>query len=550
MSEKALNKKISYITYILIIAALGAGFLIGRRTLPAKESTAGTVTEPETIWTCSMHPQIRQKEPGKCPLCGMDLIPLSEEEKSKASSESVLSFSPEAVKLMEVQTTPVVRKPVEAEIRLVGKLDYDQTRIKEVTAWASGRIDRLYVDYTGMQVQQGDHMVELYSPALISAQAELLQALQSVQQNGTTSSLVKQSIEETLQAARDKLRLLGVNPEQIETIESTGKILDHLTIYSPIGGVVIDKAATEGMYVQTGSRIYSVADLSKLWVMLDAYESDLSWIRYGQEIEFTTEAYPGEIFKATVSFIAPVLNEKTRTAKVRAVVDNPGGKLKPELFVRAVVLSPLSQNGHVMAPSMADKWICPMHQDVIKDHPGLCDICGMDLVKASSLYQTADTANMMPLAVPASAVLVTGRKLDRAVVYVQVEGADKPTFVGREVVLGPKAGDEYVILEGLMEGERVVTNGNFKIDSAMQIQAKPSLMTVSMEPKATEQTLCPVMDGPIDKRYFVEYRGRKVYFCCPGCEDTFLKDPGKYLSKLPQFQNQVESADNKMEHAH
>jgi YHS domain-containing protein len=149
---------------------------------------------------------------------------------------------------------------------------------------------------------------------------------------------------------------------------------------------------------------------------------------------------------------------------------------------------------------------------------------------------------MLPLVVPASAVLITGRALDKAVVYVQVKGADKPTFIGKEITLGPRAGDYYVVKSGLMEGERVVTNGNFKIDSEMQIQAKPSMMTSPSEPKKTiaaksgEQTLCPVMGNPINKDVFVEYRGKKVYFCCPGCDEKFKANPEKYLDKLPQFQ--------------
>ena len=157
--------------------------------------------------------------------------------------------------------------------------------------------------------------------------------------------------------------------------------------------------------------------------------------------------------------------------------------------------------------------------------------------------------------VPASAALITGRALDKAVVYVQVEGADKPTFVGKEITLGPRAGEYYIVLSGLMEGERVVTNGNFKIDSEMQIQAKPSMMTSpadAPEEQAImpgEQTHCPVMGNPINKEVFVEYKGKKVYFCCGGCDDVFLKEPEKYLPKLPQFQ-QTDTEDEHAGHNH
>jgi len=309
---------------------------------------------------------------------------------------------------------------------------------------------------------------------LFSAQAELLQAVKAAQNiKPDSSELVGKSITETLEAAREKLRLLGLKQEQIKQIEKTGKPVDHLTIYAPIGGVVIEKNAAEGMYVETGTKIYTIADLSQLWVKLDAYESDMMWIRYGQEVEFTTEAYPGEVFKGRISFIDPVLNAKTRTVKLRVNVENPDGKLKPEMFVRAVVNSKIAEGGRVMDEEMAGKWICPMHLDIVKDTAGTCDICGMDLVTAESLGYVKAATGRAPLVVPASAVLITGK---RAVVYVQIPDTKKPTYQGCKIVLGPRAGDYYIVESGLNVGEIVVTNGNFKIDSEMQLRAKPSMM--------------------------------------------------------------------------
>ena len=465
---------------IFLIAAFTLGYKVNNsanKQEPSQKNTQQTVVEKQetTIWTCSMHPQIRRNEPGKCPICGMDLIPLKQSEIEKNRIE----FSEAAIKLMEVETSPVVRKFVTAQIRLTGKIDYDETRVKYITSWVSGRIDRLFVDYTGIKVNKNDHMVYIYSPELISAQAELLQALKAIQSikpdNLKADSLesVSKSILATRDAAREKLRLLGLRPEQITEIENNGKPLDHITIYSPIGGVVIEKNATEGMYVQTGTKIYKIADLSQVWVKLDAYESDMMWIRYGQEVDFTVEAYPGEVFKGKISFIDPVLDPKTRTVKIRVNVENPEDKLKPEMFVRAIVNSEIAKSGMVMDEQMAGKWICPMHLDIVKDSPGTCDICGMDLVKAESLGFVTAEVNEPPLVVPATAVLITGK---RAIVYVKVPDTEKPTYEGREVILGPKAGDYYIIDSGLKEGDIVVTNGNFKIDSEMQIRAKPSMM--------------------------------------------------------------------------
>jgi Cu(I)/Ag(I) efflux system membrane fusion protein len=402
----------------------------------------------------------------------MDLIPVETTEGQVGPRQIV--FSEDALKLMEIQTTPVERKFVEAEVRMVGKVEYDESRVKEITAWVPGRIDRLYVDFTGILVRKGDHMVYLYSPQLLSAQAELLQAAKAVQGTSGATELIQRSSIATLEAAREKLRLLGLQKEQIETIEKTGQITDHLTIYAPIGGIVIAKHANAGDYVETGTKIYTIADLSEVWVKLDAYESDMMWVRYGQQVEFTAEAYPGQAFTGKITFIDPVLDGRTRTVKLRVNADNSDGRLKPEMFVRALVRVALAAGGKVMEPALAGKWICSMHPEIIAEQPGRCDICGMDLVTTQSLgYVTADTTAEPPLVIPATAPLITG---ERAVVYVQVPGQEKPTYEGRQVTLGPRAGDYYIVNDGLAEGEKVVTKGNFKIDSALQIQAKPSMM--------------------------------------------------------------------------
>jgi len=406
----------------------------------------------------------------------MDLIPLTTYENETPLGPRQITFSPEAIKLMEVQTTPVVRRFVDAEIRMVGIVDYDETRLKDITAWVPGRIDRLYVDFTGTEVIKGDHMVRLYSPDLISAQAEYLQSLKAVQNiKDETSELIKHSTEETLKAARDKLALLGLQDKQIEQIEKAGEPTDYINIDAPLGGVVIHKHATEGMYVQTGSKIYTIADLSQVWVNLDAYESDVNMVAYQQPVKFTVEAYPGEMFEGRITFKSPILDPKTRTVKLRVNVPNPDGRLKPGMFVRAVVYSKLGQSGVMTDPALAHKYTCPMHPSILKDAPGTCDICGMDLVTVESRgLVNVHQSDQPPLVIPASAPLITGK---RAVVYVQLDDPNRPIFEGREVVLGPRAGDYYIVEKGLAEGELVVTNGNFKIDSALQIQAKPSMMS-------------------------------------------------------------------------
>lgn len=459
---------VAFILLGVLVAPWFGGGKSGERNVVA--TPAADQSEPQpSIWTCSMHPQIRRDGPGSCPICGMDLVPVKE----SAGGVRTISISPEIKSLMNVQVSPVRRQYVTAKIRMVGKIEYDETRLAHITAWVPGRLERMFVDYTGIEVNKGDHMVQIYSEELYTAQEELLAVTKRDRPQSTSRFIAPLDLAES---AREKLRLLGLTPEQIQDIEQRGKSSETVTIYSPVGGVVVAKMKQEGERVQTGDRIYTVADLSHLWVLMDAYESDLAWLRYGQDVEFTTESYPGEVFRGRVAFIDPVLNADTRTVKVRVNVSNDEGRLKPEMFVRAVVKSNVAAGGRVLDASLAGKWISPMHPEIVKDQPGNCDICGMPLVRAESLgYVTAQPTNAAkPLVVPVSAVLLTGT---RAIVYVQIPDADKPTYEGREIVIGSRAGDFYLVKAGLEEGDLVVTNGNFKLDSALQISAKPSMMT-------------------------------------------------------------------------
>lgn len=473
--------KISHMQKILllVIIVLVVGIWLGRLGRPVDSVTDQTkvsVQAKPQLWTCSMHPEIKFPKPGLCPKCNMELIPLVDDSDFGGGLRELV-VSEAAMALMDVEVAPVERKFVDATVRVTGKVDYDETNLAYITAWVPGRLDKLYVDYMGVPVNKGDHMVYLYSPELIGAQEELLQAIEAVKNMKDTELNVMQEMTAgTVDAAREKLRLWGLKAEQIAEVEKTGTVTDHMTVYSPTSGIVIEKNAREGMYVQTGTKIYTIADLSKVWVILDAYESDLEWLRYGQEVEFTTVSSPGMLFKGTISFISPMLNEKTRTVKVRVNVSNETGKLKPGMFVKALVRSKISGGGQVMDVSLAGKWICPMHPEIIKDSADTCDICQMDLVRTEELGYLGGESSLVkePLVIPVTAALITG---SRAVVYVRLPNTEKPTFEGREIVLGPRAGDYYLVRSGLTEGELVVVRGNFKIDSSLQIMAKPSMMT-------------------------------------------------------------------------
>ena len=427
--------------------------------LNGSTDTADADTKP-TIWTCSMHPQIQQPEPGDCPICGMDLIPLIDDGGDDLGPRA-MSMSESSRALAEIQTSTVERRYPEMTVRIVGQLDYDETREKSLTARFPARIERLFVNFTGIRVEPGEHLAEVYSPELLSAQRELLTAYQSNPNSSITA------------AAREKLRLWDLLPDQIEAIIASGSASDRFELRAPTSGVVVAKQVKEGDYVKTGETLFRIVDLSVLWLNLEAYESDLPWLRYGQTVDFGVEAYPGEAFTGQISFIEPELNRKTRTIPVRVNVPNPDGRLKPGMFARGEVKVRIAEGGRVYAPELAGMWISPMHPEIIKDHPGTCDICGMDLVRAESLGFVDEAEGVAPIIVPSSAVLRTGK---RAVVYVRVPNTERPTYEGREIVLGPRAGNSFVVVAGLEPDEEVVTHGAFKIDSALQIQAKPSMM--------------------------------------------------------------------------
>ena len=469
-------------------------FLAGRCTAPApgahengtasEETTAQT--EKPSLWICPMHPTIQLPEAGDCPLCGMDLVPQAQD---TGEDPRHLSMSAAAVELAGVVTAPVERSHLTRPVRLVGKVAFDETLVKSISAWVPGRLDRLFVDFTGLRVRLGDHLVKLYSPELFSAQEELLSARGRLTETaGEASEFLAASNRRAFAAAREKLILMGLTEDQVQAILKRGAAQDHVIMTSPAAGVVIEKLVEEGSYVQTGTVIYKIADLDHLWVRLDAYEKDLAWLRYGQEVAIEAEALPGQLIEGRISFIDDIINEHTRTAMVRVNVDNRDGQLKPGMFVRAVAAARVGAEGRLIDTYLAGKWVSPMHPEIVKDGPGACDVCGMDLVPAEELGLVAGVgeSSAAPLVLPASAVLLTGK---RAVVYIQVPGAQRPTFEGREVRLGPRAGDRYIVLEGVEEGEEIVVQGAFRIDSSMQIRAKPSMMGV---PGETPRLTAPV----------------------------------------------------------
>lgn len=465
------------VALLLIVLSLVVGYRLG---LPAPEPSMdqvqgeGESPQEAQMYTCSMHPTVRLPDAkAKCPICFMDLIPVSADS-GGAGGERRIALSEAAVKLSQIETAQVGRFFPRSAVRLFGRVTYDETSVARLTAYFPGRLERLFVNYIGVSVSKGDHLAEIYSPELLTALEELRQSRDAIESSSGATDLMRKTTQSTLEAARDKLRLYGLTAEQIAEIERGEFQGDRLTIYVPIGGVVTHLAAREGDYLDTGDPIATVANLSRLWVDLEAYESQLPLLRWGQEVTFTVESHPGEKFDGRIAFIEPLVDEKTRTAAVRVAVDNSNGQLKPGMFATAVARPRIAAEGVVVSDELAGRWVSPMHPTIVKDEPGTCDICGMDLVSAESLGVVGDPALVEPpLVIPRTAVLFTGV---RSVVYVQVPNEERPTYEGREVLLGPRAGDFYTVRSGVSEGEEVVVNGAFRVDSAMQIMAKPSMM--------------------------------------------------------------------------
>ncbi len=383
----------------------------------------------EYEYFCAMHPQVVSDKPGKCPICGMPLSKRTktgrgakEEEKEGLPEVPMVQLSPRQIRLAGVKVEPVTYRDLVKTIYTVGNMTYDERRLAYVTAWVGGRVDKLFVDFTGVEVKEGEPLVWIYSPELVSAQQEYLLALET-QEKMKNSSLdeIVRSTDYMLDASRDRLLLWGITEKQIQELAETGEVQDHMTIYAPITGTVIKKDILKGQYVKEGTKMYTISDLTELWMMADVYEYEMSLIKLGQKVDITTAAFPGQTFIGTVAFIDPFLNETTRSLKVRVDVPNPERKLKPAMFVNVTIKVPLGDL-----------------EELAKKPAGV-------------------------LSIQRSAVLDTGL---RKLVYVEKE---KDLFEPREIETGFKAEGYVEVLEGLTEGEKVVTRGAFLIDAESQL---------------------------------------------------------------------------------
>lgn len=327
---------------------LVVGFLVGRIFLPggAREAAEAKSVQASgtVIWTCSMDPQIRRSEPGKCPICGMDLIPLDDDTGDGDPME--IKMSPTAMQLANVQTVLVGFGSSVRELRLTGKVQPDERLKFSQVTHIEGRVEQLAVNFTGEPVRKGQQLATLYSPELVTAQEELFAAQK-----------IKDMQPALLEAAKQKLRNWKLSDAQIERILASGKAQERFPILADVSGIVLEKRVNLGDYLMRGMSLYDIVDLSRVWVLFDVYESDMAWAKVGSTVEFTVQSLPGEQFKGRIAFIDPVINPMTRVATARVEVANSGGRLKPEMFVEGVIKTqPGGKKEGLIVPKSAVLW--------------------------------------------------------------------------------------------------------------------------------------------------------------------------------------------------
>ena len=415
-------------------------------------------------YICPMMCTPPSTEPGRCPVCAMELV---EATGGGVGDGISVTIEASARRLVGIQTAMSKMGEVNRTIRTIGSIDFDESQLSTISAYIDGRLEKMYANYAGVKVNEGDDLALIYSPQLYTAQTEFITSMNSDGKIGPFQIAGG----DLNKMARENLAELGMTQDQIEQLAKSGKPMSRIRIKSPQSGTVIEKSAVEGDYVKTGHKLYRVADLSSVWLMLDLFPDDASAVRFGQQVEAEIQSMPGEVFTGRVAFIDPTVNATTRTVRVRVEIMNFDGKLRPGDYATARVTVPAIPMDQVYDPALANKYISPMHPQVIRDEPGKCPLCDMDLVPTSQLGFAADPLPMQQVVtVPRDAVLLAG---ENSVIYVETEPG---RFEIRRVTVGPMNRKEAVIVEGLSAGETVATGGNFLIDSQMQLAGNPSLI--------------------------------------------------------------------------
>jgi Cu(I)/Ag(I) efflux system membrane fusion protein len=557
--------------FLAIVAAVGAAILYwdtltqywNKWTRPA-HAHAGAGSDAE--YFCPMHPQVVREHPDKCPICFM---PLSKRQKADgdgpvpAGGVRRVQLSPYRVALAGVQTSEVAYQHLTKAIKTVGFVEFDERKEKHIAARVEGRIDKLYVDVTGQTVDPGEKLALLYSPKLVVTVEQLLDA----QRAGKRDYVA---------LARERLRLWGIDDQQIDDIVRASKANTHLVIRAPIHGHVIRKYQVEGKYVQEGTPLYDVADLSTVWIQAQVYEDELALLKEGLPVSATTPAFPGRVFTGKVAFIHPHLDRASRTLTVRFDMDNPDHDLRPGMYATVTLQVPLAQVdvfGRVLVEDWRDETAFAGLPAVLGAAAGPQPAAGLGPLLRAAVRQALLRQGQV-LAVPESAVIDTG---SRKVVYREVAAG---VYEGVEVQLGPRNGFVYPVLRGLAAGERVVTAGSFLIDAETRLnpaagstyfgstgaKADRAAAPPPARPSASGDEDATVKDnrarlGPEDRQLVeaqefcavqrgnrlgsmgvpikVLVAGQPVFLCCEGCQEQALAHPEKTLARVKELKARI-----------
>jgi len=408
--------KAKIVLLIVVVAALAAvaGWFAGRRSHSGHGAPAAVGGRKVAFYQSAMHPWIKSDKPGKCTICGMDLVPVYEGEKGVESGEGLVSLASNTITVLNVQSAPVRRAPLLRTLRVAGTIDDNDSRHRVLSAYVDGRVDRLFINYVGAEVEEGQPLATFYSPMLLAAEREFALLSQQQSSGGTGPEHAP-----LLAGARQRLRQYGLNDRQIAALAGKPLTNIHTELLAPLSGTVTMRGVYEGQYVKEGERLFEIADFSTMWFNFDAYERDLAWLRPGQPVEVSTPSVPGRVFNAAITFIDPNLNPTTRTARVRAELPNPlveqGGQRRRELLHKV-------------------------------------------FAEATVRVDSPET-----LVVPRGAVLSPG---GNPVVYLDKGGG---AYEQRRVKLGRAGDDVWEVIEGLGDGDRVVVNGNLLIDAQAQL---------------------------------------------------------------------------------
>lgn len=412
-----------------LIAGVGGTLLFRPQPKPPDQASQPPEAAPKQMYQCPMHLQIIQDHPGDCPICGMDLVPMEGvAQASQIEGHATVTIDLERQQLIGLRTEKVVEGPIQGEVRTTGRVAVDERRVRKINVKVEGFVEKLFVDFVGKPVAKGQALFSLYSPEFVSAQREYL--LAKATQQSLAEGALKGSGTELLESARRRLAFWDVPPEALDQLDKEGVVQRNLTLRSPISGVVTAKNIVEGSRITPADIPFEITDLGNVWVLVDLFEAELTRAKVGSSAELTLQAYPGKVFKGKVAFVDPIMDAKTRTAKLRLEFPNPGGALKPEMFGEVILKQP-GRNG---------------------------------------------------LLIPLDAVLDSGTS---KVVFIAL-GNGK--FEPRQVEVGKTVGERIEIQSGLSEGEEVVTRANFLVDSESRLKAALAQMGQKSANPSSPQT--------------------------------------------------------------